>query len=222
MHNDKKIKKIIEEVVKKKIKNNLISIDNKLIDKNYLINKFKLNDSGLKIKNAIDIKNTFRYIENNNVIPKSIDIIYQTFTNEKNFERCSGYELFIDPLEYIQIICNKSKYENLLKNNEKVRNFLEKPNPNIFKVYTENVGDFKEISYIIEFNFNINENFDSVLKIVADLLSEIFSLCDNLIIPLPVSLTLYTDKNLKIENNEISGYHRTFIIFKKDNNIYRG
>ena len=29
-------------------------------------------------------------------------------------------------------------------------------------------------------------------------------------------------RNLKEENDEISGYHRTFIIFKKDNDMYRG
>ena len=220
--NSDKIKRIIEEVVKKKLKYNLISKDNKLIDKNHLINKFKLNEIDLKLETNTDIKNTFRYIENNNVIPNSIDIIYQTFVNEKNFDRCSGYELSIDPLYHIEIICNKSKYENLLKNNEKVRKFLENPKPEILKVYSKNVGEFEELEYIIHFYFNINENYEFTLKIVADLLYEIFSLCDNLIIPLPISLTVYSDKNLKQENDEISGHHRTFIIFKKDNDIYRG
>ena len=219
---DKKIKRIIEEVVKKKLKSNFVTNDYKRIDKQYLINKFKLNEIDLKLKTNTDIRNTFRYIENNNVIPRSIDIIYQTFVNEKNFERCSGYELSIDPLYHIEIICSKSKYENLLKNNEKVRKFLENPDPEILKVYNEDVGEFKEINYIIHFYFNINENYEFTLRIVADLLSEIFSLCDNLIIPLPISLTVYTDRNLKEESYETSKYHRTFIIFKKDNEIYRG
>jgi len=219
---DKKIKRIIEEVVKKKLKSNLITNENELINKNYLIKKFKLNEIELKLKTNTDIRNTFRYIENNNVIPKSIDIIYQTFVDEKNFERCSGYELSIDPLYHIEIICSKSKYENLLKNNEKVRKFLEKPDPEILKVYSQDVGQFKEVEYIIHFYFNINENYEYTLRIVADLLSEIFSLCNNLIIPLPVSLTVYSDRNLKEENDETSGYHRTFIIFKKDNDVYRG
>jgi hypothetical protein len=220
--NDKKIKRIIEEVVKKKLKSNFITKDYQLVDKAYLTNKFKLNEIDLKLKTNTDIKDTFRYIENNNVIPRSVDIIYQTFVNEKNFDKCSGYELMIDPLYHIQIVCSKSKYENLLKNNERVKKFLENPNPEILKVYSEDIGEFKELDYFIHFYFNINENYEKTLNIVADLLSEIFSLCDNLIIPLQVSLVVYNDRNLREENDEISGYHRTFIVFKKENNMYRG
>ena len=217
---NKKIKRIIKEVVKKKLKYNLIDKENKLINKDNLIKKFKLENSGLKLNTHLDIKNIFRYIEVNNAIPRSIDMIYRTFVEEKNFERCSGYELIIDPLNNIKIYCSESKYNNIIKGKEKVKQFLENPNNSqIVKVYKENDD------MIIEFNYNIYESEEyknKILRVIGNILSEIFSLCDNPVIPLQITLYVYSDKNLRLENDEIEGMHRTFVIFKKDKDMYRG
>jgi hypothetical protein len=55
------------------------------------------------------------------------------------------------------------------------------------------------------------------------MLNDIFSLCNNDIIPLQIRLVVYDRKDLiSSEKDNILGYHRTFIVFKKFNNIYTG
>ena len=60
-NDEKKIKTIIREVIKKKLKNNYTS-KNKILNIKYLKEKYNLNKSDLEIKNKNDVKNIFRYI----------------------------------------------------------------------------------------------------------------------------------------------------------------
>ena len=69
----------------------------------------------------------------------------------------------------------------------------------------------------MSFDFNIHKIEDEyhkmILPAIAAILSEIFSLCENDIIPLQISLSVYSDKNLRLEENEISSMYRVFAVF---------
>jgi len=214
------IKRIIEEVVKKKLKSNIIDKNNDLINLEFQKKKFNIENNGLVIKNKYDIKNCFRYIENNKVIGSSVELLYRIFMSEHNYEKCSGYELTIDPLSSIEIICIKDKYEKLLENNKNIANFIEKYEGTYVEIIEDKIHeDIDEIEVVMSFDFNIHKIEDEyhkmILPAIAAILSEIFSLCENDIIPLQISLSVYSDKNLRLEENEISSMHRVFAVFKK-------
>lgn len=226
MNSDKIIKKIIEQVVMKKIKSNLIDKKDNLITLESLKKKFDIEKKGLVINNIKNIKDIFRYVENNNVVSKSVDILYKTFisnniSEQNEYEKCSGYELYIDPLNSIDIICkNEKDYDRILDGSSKIKNFIN-------KYENEYVNIIKENDVSISFDFNINNMDDNyhtfILKVIPDMLNDIFSLCNNDIIPLQIRLVVYDRKDLiSSEKDNILGYHRTFIVFKKFNNIYTG
>jgi len=80
--NDKILKTLIREVIKKKLKNNYIK-DNQILNIDSLKRKFNLDSSKLKLRNNKDVKDVFRYIENNNYIPRSVDVIYKKFVADE-------------------------------------------------------------------------------------------------------------------------------------------
>ncbi len=170
----------------------------------------------MKINNRKDIKNCFRYIENNKVIASSVELLYRIFMSEHGYEKCSGYELAIVPLRSIQIICIKNKYEKLLNSDKKISDFIEKYKDDFVTIIEDKIDN--DIEIIMEFYFNINEIDDSyhkqILPAIAAILGEIFSLCDNDIVPLQIALTVYNDKNLRLDLPESEGMHRVFAVFK--------
>ena len=70
------IKKIIEEVVKKKLKSNIIDKNNDLINLEYQKKKFNIENNGLVIKNKYDIKDVLKQIFNGLKFMKSRNIIH--------------------------------------------------------------------------------------------------------------------------------------------------
>ena len=239
---DKKIKTIIELVIKKKLKNNYVK-DNKIVNIDYLKNIYKLDESKLKIKKNKDIKDVFRVIENNNLFPRSIDIIYKKFVaRQQSFlfkynkskindeiKKCSGYELIIDPLKYIQLFCSLDKYNYIMNNNQQIRDYINKNNGNSLKVLNTGLEEFEEYEKSIQFNYGVDDTDEykkQVLKIISNILLEIFLLCNYTIIPLQIGLKIYDDKDFRQAEQ---GYypdpivdHRTFILFTKDDNSYTG
>jgi hypothetical protein len=240
---DKKIKTIIEEVIKKKLKNNYVK-DNKVLNIDYIKKIYNLDQSKLKLRKKEDIKNIFRVIENNNLIPRSIDIIYKKFVaRQQSFlfnyskskineeiKKCSGYELFIDPLKHIQIFCSVSKYNYIMENNQQINNYINNNNGNTLDVIDTSLEEFGEYEKKIQFYYNEADDDDTyketVLKIISNILLEIFLLCNYTIIPLQVGLQIYDDKEFKTAGQ---GYypdpiveHRTFILFTRENNSYKG
>jgi len=183
------------------------------------------------INNNNNIKNVFRYVENNIAVDKSVDVLYQMFidSTSEEYKNCLGYELYINPLSSIDIICNsEEKYNTILNNSSKIKNFINKyedKDDNEIKyvnIYREKEGDI-----FISFKFNINDIEDDyhtfILKVISDMLSEIFSICKNDIIPLQVRLVVYNHKDLVTsEIDNVAGYHRTFMIFKKMDDLYTG
>ena len=217
MSEDKKdiIKNIIEEVVKRKLNNNLISKEN-------LIKKYNFGYTNFNLEKNKDVKELFRYIEINNAVPTSIDMIYKTLVS-KNFNKCSGYDILIDPLGNIIITFSKYKYENILKNSTKINNFINNYNGTEMLTVTEEYEDIeKYVQLIFRYYKDTNEQEyddeykEKILRVIADILTEIFNLCDESLIPLQVQLTVYSYKNLKRGIDEIEGYHRTFIVFIKE------
>ena len=241
--NDKKIKNIIELVIKKKLKNNYVK-DNKIINIDYLKKIYKLDQSKLKLKKNEDIKDIFRVIENNNLIPRSIDIIYKKFVArqqsflfkydkskiKKEINKCSGYELMIDPLNNIQLFCSLDKYNYIMDNNQQIRNYINNNNGSTLNVIDTSIEEFGEYEKAIQFYYNEADDTDEykkqVLKIVSNFLLEIFLLCNYTIVPLQVVLKIYDDKEF-IQAGE--GYypdpivdHRTFILFTREEKSYTG
>lgn len=240
---DKKIKTIIEEVIKKKLKNNYVK-DNKIINIDYLKKIYKLDQTKLKLNKNEDIKNVFRTIENNNLIPRSIDIIYKKFVArqqsflfnydkskiKEEIKKCSGYELMIDPLNNIQLFCSLDKYNYIMDNNQQIRNYINNNNGSTLNVIDTSIEEFGEYEKTIQFYYNEADDTDEykkqVLKIISNFLLEIFLLCNYTIVPLQVGLKVYDDKEF-IQAGE--GYypdpivdHRTFILFTREEKSYTG
>lgn len=240
---DKKIKTIIEEVIKKKLKNNYVK-DNKIINVDYLKQIYNLDKTNLKLKKNEDIKNIFRIIENNNLIPRSIDIIYKKFVArqqsflfnydkskiKEEIKKCSGYELMIDPLNNIQLFCSLDKYNYIMDNNQQIRNYINNNNGSTLNVIDTSIEEFGDYEKAIQFYYNEADDTDEykkqVLKIVSNFLLEIFLLCNYTIVPLQVILKVYDDREF-IQAGE--GYypdpildHRTFILFTREEKSYTG
>ena len=240
-NNDKIIKTLIREVIKKKLKNNYIK-DNQILNIDSLKRKFNLDNSKLKLRNNKDVKDVFRYIENNNYIPRSVDVIYKKFVaNEQSYlfnieklnindeiKKCSGYEIVIDPLRSITIYCTLSKYDYIINNNEQIRNFIN-TSENIVEVHDTSLNELGEYEKSIRFNYDIEQTDEykkQILKIVANILLEIFLLCNYSIVPLQVALNIYDSKDMKRAGQgyypEILSFHRTFILFTRENKSYTG
>jgi hypothetical protein len=214
---DKLIKKIIEQIVINNIEKNLFD---KKIDNNKILNIDSLNKyynlNKLKIKGKKDVKNIFRYMENNHYVENTVQTIYKKYIDYENNNLCSGYELIIDLLEKIELSFSKKLYDKLIQNNEINEMLNEYKKSKIIDISIEDYEDYEQISTYIQFNYDFNINNDNAINALRKILILIIKQCKNDIIPIQVDLKLYSDKNLRIGDVSSSyGRHRTFILFKK-------
>ena len=215
---DKLIKKIIEQIVINNIEKNLFD---KKIDNNKILNIDSLtkyyNLNILKIKGKKDVKNIFRYMENNHYVENTVQTIYKKYIDyEETNNLCSGYELIIDLLEKIELSFSKKLYDKLIQNNEINEMLNEYKKSKIIDISIEDYEDYEQISTYIQFNYDFNINNDISINALRKILISIIKHCKNDVIPIQVDLILYSDRNLKLGNvTSVEGRHRTIILFKK-------
>jgi hypothetical protein len=160
---DKLIKKIIEQIVINNIEKNLFD---KKIDNNKILNIDSLtkyyNLNILKIKGKKDVKNIFRYMENNHYVENTVQTIYKKYIDyEETNNLCSGYELIIDLLEKIELSFSKKLYDKLIQNNEINEMLNEYKKSKIIDISIEDYEDYEQISTYIQFNYDFNINLSA-------------------------------------------------------------